>query len=166
MEFKLPTELELPQEIQTTHTLHKQGKLHHMLTIRVSLFAALTCITGGVVFYDTIATKLTAELALIVSFAGFLAGVFIFSRIQKARWDEKKEVMRSGRLDILSLILIALYIGLRVATQWYLEHAYRHDAHMISGITFSLIFGLMLGRLTGVLVTIHKTHRGGKIKGK
>ena len=159
MEFKLPTELELPQEIQTTHALHKQGKLHHMLTIRVSLFAALTCVTGGVLFYDVITTRLTAELALIIALAGFLAGVYIFSRIQKARWDEKKEVIRSGRLDVLSVILIALYIGLRLVAQWYLEHTYRHDAHMISGITFALIFGLMLGRLTGVLVTIHKTHR-------
>ncbi len=160
MELKLPAEL--PEEIQTVTKLHKEGKLHQMLVIRLSLFAALTLITGGIMFFDTLTTKLTAELALVVAFAGFLAGVFIFSKIQAAHWDEKKEVIKTGRLDIASLTLIVMYVGLRLATQWYLEHTYHADGIMISGITMSLVFGLMLGRLTGVLAAIHRTHKEGK----
>lgn len=162
MEFKLPTEIELPEEIQTATRLHKAGKLHNMLVIRLALFAALTIVTGGIMFHNTLTTRLTAEVALSVALGGFLAGVFIFSRIQKARWDEKKEIVRSGRLDIASMVLIILYIAMRIITKWYLEQTYHHDGTMISGVTFSLIFGLMLGRLSGVLATIQKTHREGK----
>ncbi len=151
------------EEIHTVHTLNKQGKLDSGLRFRLTLFTLLAAIFGVEVL-NNIFTKGVVWYSLVVPFiVGFLFGVFVLARINRIQWDKKKRMMTVGRIDFLSIIILLIYWAIRFDADVLLSPFY-HNIITITAATLSLVFGIMLGRLSGVFRKVHAVHTTRKKK--
>jgi hypothetical protein len=147
------------EEIETTHKLNEEGKLHRRLRIRIAIFIAIIVTFGALGLYDFLTKKISIQAELGVVCVSFILGIVIFSKMAKVTWDAKKEVMNIENLDITGFVILILYIIFRIQSKIYLEHTYDNIA-IVTGLTFSSIFAGMLGRLIGIFVLIHETKNG------
>lgn len=138
--------------------LEKAGKIHKQLQIRLYLLGLIAVVVLGILIYD-IAWKGLVFLPM-MGFAtfGFLLGFFVFTRMSKVTWDEKKEMVKLGRFDVVSFLLLAGYIGYRISIEFYLKYQY-HDALFVSGASLAMLFGGMFGRLIGMVWAVARVHK-------
>ncbi len=153
------------EEVQTVHTLNKEGKLDKGLRIRLALFISLAIIFGMELILD-IFVKKVAWYSLIVPFVlGFIFGLYVLSRLNSINWDKKKRMVTVGRIDVVGITILVAYWVVRVDAKYLLSPFY-HSILTISGATFSLIFGIMVGRLSGVFRKVHQVHQDSRIRRK
>jgi len=145
-------------EISTVLNLHKNGRLSRRLVLRLVFLGLISTASFLIMVYDMIFVGLPFTFGFFGAMIGFTLGLFLFSRIFTQKWDEKKETIITGRIDIWSTVLFVFYWSSRFITQNILEHTY-HNARIVSGLTFAIVFGLTLGRLSGVLSSIHKMNK-------
>lgn len=145
------------EELETARTLVREGKLAKSLRVRLIVFALLSILFGAAVLFDVFSYDFNISLALGFSSVSFLIGLFLLSRLNPVSWDKEREVMILGRMDVFGFILIALFFLLRISMNQMLEDRY-HSVIVVSGVTYSIVFGLMFGRLIGILATIHRVH--------
>ncbi len=150
------------EEIGTIRKLNKQGKLDRPLRLRLALFVALVIIFGLIVSND-IFIKGVKWYSLVIPFVvGFPLGFFLLSRTSEVTWDRRRRIMKVSQLDLFGVLILLLYWIVRlVGAKYFLEHFY-HNVLTISGATFTLLFGMMLGRLRKVTLSIHDLHESRK----
>lgn len=145
------------EEIGTTVALAQDGKLHKMLQTRIALNGILFLIFGGIGVYDLF-LNINPIIPIISFVFGFGLGAFLLSQVIALGWDEKKEVIRAGRIDLFGIGILVLYVLFRIIFREYLISNYT-NAEKISGITFLSLSGAMLGRFISSSYTIHKIYK-------
>jgi hypothetical protein len=145
-------------DIKAIVGLNKEGKIHKNLILRLRIFAVLVLVFFGLVAYDIVAKGLPALPTIMMITAGFLLGRYVFTRMTVITWDEEKEMLIMGRLDLAGFGVLILYLITRYSTHWLLAHIY-HSVFLITGLTFASIFGGFLGRFEGMLEKVLKTHK-------
>lgn len=140
--------------VQTVRVLYRENKLHQALLVRVSFLALMTLVTLLTVLNDVLFRRLPALPSIFFIIAGFLMGYFVLSRALRFTWDEHREVIRIGRVDLLSIIIIAAYIIIRFRSEQYIANQFT-GTFLVSGYTLSSFSGVMLGRFLGALKHIH-----------
>ncbi len=146
------------EEIQTVHKLSRKGKFDTPLTVRLVLFIALVLLFGALVF-DDIFFKGVLWYSLVVPFiVGFPFGFYVLSQMNEISWDRKRRIVTVSRIDVFGIIILALYWAIRLFGAKYFLQQFYHNVLTISGATFSLFFGIMVGRLRKVFLTIHSIH--------
>lgn len=146
------------EKIQTVFGLHKERKVHKKLIIRLGMFAVLTVVFFGIALYDVLLRGLPWIPMLVITVLGFLFGRYFVVKMMKISWSETEQIITVNRIDRAGFGILIIYILVRLSTHWLLEHIY-HDVLLISGLTLSSIFGVFLGRLSGMLSHIIKVQR-------
>jgi hypothetical protein len=71
------------------------------------------------------------------------------------QWNEEKEVVQTGRMDVFGYGILALYvlfeIGLRTTLSRYIPASE-------TALLFSGIFGVLFGRVIGMVIEIHRVY--------
>ncbi len=148
MHFKLPL----------IENLHKEGRLHKRLVVRLIMFVIILFIIGGVLGYDILFKGLMWMPVVGFASFGFILGFFVFRHITKITWDEEKEVVSIGKFDVASFIILIIYVAYRVLVKLFLESHFT-SAIAISGFSLAILFGGMAGRLIGTRHAIKRTHQ-------
>lgn len=148
----------MQEELETIKDLHKKGKLDKRLVWRLVILAIASTITFCVLLYDLLWQNL--EFFPVVGFVllGFIFGYFIFMRMNKVMWDEEKQIIAMGRFDMITIVLIILYVLYRIGIDKYLAGKYE-DAFEVSAYSLSTLFGGMIGRFLGTFYAIDKVHK-------
>jgi hypothetical protein len=138
--------------------MEAEKKIHKKLKLRLIFLGGVTTVIAGMLAYDLLFQGL--RFIPVIGFAsfGFILGFFVFTRMNKIAWDEEKEAINIGKFDMVSFILVALYVAYRISIEYFLKSHY-HNAISISGFSLATLFGGMVGRLIGMVWTIERTHR-------
>jgi len=137
--------------------LVREGSLDRKLKIRIFIFALIAALCGALVLYDIISYKLHLIAPSVAAVGGFLVGYALLARINPISWDEEREVVVLGRIDAFGIAVIAIYVAIRILTKSMLEEQ-AYNVITISGVTYASVFGIMVGRLFGMLKTIQRVH--------
>ena len=143
--------------LATAHTLYQQGKLDLKLRLRLIYFIVLTLAFGGITIYDVIVRDVN-WLPLLIGWAvSFVLGRRLLTQVVPISWNKKKRLMVAGSIDAMGIILLTAHIVLRYVAYWYLEHTYSNIT-LLSALMVATLFGVFLGRLMGMLATMHEIH--------
>lgn len=145
-------------ELQEFNTLEKTGKIHSRLRNRILFLIGVGTVSTGMIVYDIFFRDL--EPLGVVGFAsfGFILGFFIFNKINKLTWDEDEEVVKIGKFDLATFIILAGYIIYRILIHVFLENAF-HKAILVSGYSLATLVGGIIGRILGMIWLINRIHR-------
>jgi heme/copper-type cytochrome/quinol oxidase subunit 4 len=135
--------------------LRSAGLLHHRLLTRVRLLSAISVllIVGAIV--QTFRYNLNVIILIGIAAIAFVLGLLLFSQMNKPKWDEEKEVIATGRMDIIGVAVLVLYIIAEISFRTLLKAEYAGTA----GMTAYLFMGIgasLLGRSIGTLIGVHK----------
>lgn len=126
--------------------MHIDRKLIFRLRIFLVIVLVLTCL----MLYDVLQGIIDIQLA----FGGFLLGLFlgfIASRMFIIHWHEDNAKVVS-RLDAIGVTILLFYMVISLSRTWIFEH-WIHGS-TLTAFTFSILAGIMLGRLLGMLFKI------------
>jgi heme/copper-type cytochrome/quinol oxidase subunit 4 len=145
-------------DLSLLRTLKADGKLHKRLLVQIRILSIISVILLGVVAYNVVVYGLSAWLALAIAAVSFLLGLFVFSRMNTIVWNEEEEIIKTGRMEILGFVVLALYVGFEIGLRTLLNaefpHSFAATAYLFAGIGASL-----LGRSLGTLIAIQKLDR-------
>lgn len=135
--------------------LKTDGKLHKRLVFQIRILAAVSLGMLAIVAYNIVVNGLNVWLCLAIGVVSFLLGLFVFSRMNALVWNEEEEIIKTGRMEVLGFVVLALYIGfefgLRTLLNAEFAGTFAATAYLFAGISCSL-----LGRSLGTLVAIQK----------
>lgn len=136
--------------------LRQEGTLHTKLLFRVRLLFIISFILLGVVAYAVLSTAAYLLVVVALAVIGFLLGLYVFSRMNVVNWNEQEEILEAGKMDLLGYLTLALYIIIEISFRTLLKEYYPASAtaYILAGV-----FGTILGRAVGTIVTIHKVFR-------
>jgi len=139
--------------LKEVEALRKVGKLHTRLIIRTAILLSVSLALGGIVVYNLLFKGVDFFTVFLIVLLGFILGFTIFSRINTVGWDEEKRIVQTGRMDVLGIAVLILYIGFDIYSKNLLQ-----DAYPASSSTFllAILFGTLFGRAMGTIVDIHK----------
>lgn len=125
---------------------HLRRHVHARVLSQLAIIGVVSLGLFAAVIYDSLMGQIGAWLAL----AGFAVGLaigFAVGRIFKLAWheDTRKVIMN---LDRMSFVLIAVYVAFRIFGNELLSQYLQGAA--LSALTFSLLSGILLGRLVSV----------------
>jgi hypothetical protein len=146
------------KEIKAARELSKEGFLHRKLVFRLFMLGAISLISLGILLFNIFERGLNPNVASGLACAGFLFGVWIFYRMNPVGWDEKGELLIVSKIDRAGFIILGIYIVLRVAVRFYIEHLY-HSVVILTGLTMAIVFGVAFGRLIASLSAIRSAHK-------
>ncbi|MFA7285263.1 MAG: hypothetical protein WC011_00235 [Candidatus Paceibacterota bacterium] len=144
-------------QIETVEMLKKAGKLERKLVYRIIMLFFITLITFVMLVYDLFLNNLNLFGVVFFSIFGFVLGFYIFTRMNKVVWDQKREIVAMGKFDLTSFVLVLIYIAYRIEVGLLLKDYYG-DGFEVYGFSLATIFGGMLGRFIGTFYSIHKAH--------
>jgi len=140
---------------QSVKTLKEEGKLHTRLVFQIRLLTTISAVLLAVVAYQVFVHGIDLMLTLGIATLGFILGLFIFSKMNKLVWNEEEEVIKTGRMEILGFVVLALYIAFEIGLRTVLSNEFPGSfaaiAYLLAGMGSSL-----LGRSLGTLVAIRK----------
>ena len=144
--------------------LRDAGLLHRRLITRVRMLSAISVllILGAVV--QTLRYNLNLWILIVIAAIAFALGLFLFSQMNKIKWDEEKEVIATGRMNIIGIAVLVLYIIAEISFRTLLKAEYAGTA----GMTAYLLMGIgasLLGRSVGTLIVVHKFAKQKGIEG-
>ncbi len=143
------------QLFQSVKALKQEGKLHARLVFQIRLLSAISLILLGVVVYQVLVHGIGLALTTGIATLGFFLGLFVFSKMNKLVWNEEEEVIKTGRMELLGFVVLALYIAFEIGLRTILNNEFPESfaavAYLLAGIGSSL-----LGRSLGTLVAIRK----------
>lgn len=135
---------------------HLKKHIDPKLSIRLRMFFVIVLILIGLMLYDVFEGVLSIYLAL----GGFILGMivgFFASRMSLIHWHEESAKVVS-RIDAIGGVIMALYIIFAILRKWIFE--YWLQGATLTAFTFSIIAGMMLGRLFGMHLNIRKVLLG------
>lgn len=147
----------MKEALKTIFVLFKEKKLHGRLIFRLIYLFCLSLIFGYITLHDIFVGGIHWYVSMGVFCAGFIVGISLYSRIFPIMWNEEREIVAVERIDTTGVVVLIVYIAIRVWVKFFLEEHYR-NVLLVSGITFASLFGVMIGRLIGALIAIHRTH--------
>jgi len=141
--------------LETLRQLHKSGTLYRRLLTRIRILTIIGLIVLAIAVYDIIKDRLSFILFLLILVLGFVLGFFIFSRMSTVVWDEEREIILAGRLDVTAVIVIVLYILFDIGIRQFF-HAELDGISEITGYVFSAIGATLIGRSIGTRIAIYR----------
>jgi hypothetical protein len=131
------------------------GKLHSRLLGRIRMLGIISVLLIAFGIYQTLRYGHIVWVAALIILLAFLLGLFVFSKMNGVVWDEEKEIISTGRMDIAGFAILLVYIGAEVGFRTLLKAEYAGTlattSYLLLGIGSSL-----LGRTIGTLVAIQK----------
>ncbi len=143
------------EELQIADELHKEGRLDKKLKKRLRVFELLSFIFGLITVYDILFEGFYWFHVFLVVSVSFLFGFLILSRINKAVWDKKRQVMVAGKMDVWAILLFIFYISSRIISDVYLHDFFDGNLADVFAYTFFSAFGITLGRFVGTLTSMY-----------
>lgn len=141
--------------LREIRALRDEGKLHRALIVRTRILIGISAILLGVVVFNVLTRDADWRIASALLVIGLPLGGFVFSRMNVVQWNEEKEVVETGRMDMLGYVTIALYIGFEIALRTFLKDAF--PAHPIAYLLAAIV-GTLLGRVFGSLYEMHRVY--------
>lgn len=141
---------------------YRIGKLHRKLIIRITILIGIVLFTTLVLLYDVFLRNLPLLPVIICSVLGMLFGYFVMSKMRTVTWHEHEAVLTMAGLDVVGLLILILYGAIQIVARRYLSEEYQ-DAFHISGYALALFWGIMFGRLQGIvqrIETLFRTENG------
>ena len=131
----------MPKKPLRKHAHHVDKKLR----FRLRLYSIISLVMLGIVLYEIFQNTLPLEFAVVGIFIGLFVGI-ISARMYHLSWsrDAKKIV---SRLDMLGIIILAVYIVFAIFRTKLIS--YFVQGPVVGAISFSIIAGMMLGRVVG-----------------
>lgn len=145
-------------ELKEFNNLEKNGKIHGKLRNRLIMLVLIGTVFLGVIVFDIFFKDL--EVLGVVGFAcfGFILGFFVFTKINKITWDEEEEVVKLGKFDLATFVILGLYIGYRFSIHIFLQASFQ-KAILVSGYSLATLVGGIIGRVFGMIWNINRIHR-------
>ena len=140
--------LQIPKRKEHHLEKHIDRKLYN----RLRIFFVIVIILVGLIIYDVLGGVLNIGLAL----GGFALGLvvgFFASRMFLIHWHEENAKVVS-RIDEIGFVVMLLYIFFALSINWIFGHWF-HGA-VLTAFTFSILAGVMLGRLLGMRLNVRK----------
>ncbi len=139
-------------KIPKTKEHHLKKHIDRKLFNRLRIFFVIVMVLSGLMLYDILKGILGIELSLGGFILGLLPG-FIASRMFFIYWHEENAKVVS-RLDAIGIVILLLYVAFALSRKWILGHWLSGAA--LTAFTFSILAGIMLGRLLGMRLNIRK----------
>lgn len=139
--------------------MHKEKREHvrkHIdkkLTRRLKMYAIISLIIIGIELYYIITGGIERYIAIGLFMISILLGI-IFSRMFSIFRDDNVQQVVS-RIDTIGWFILGFYILFSIARQ-YILNSFAIESGLIFGATFSIVAGLMLGRVLGMKKKIVK----------
>lgn len=122
------------------------------LLIRLRIYSLIFLAMLGVVVWDVARTNIGILLALLGLIVGMLLGS-LASRMYRLSWDETSSKV-IARIDWLGFVILVLYIAFAVFRNRLFGYWLQGAA--LGAFSFSVIAGLMLGRVAGTVRGIRR----------
>jgi hypothetical protein len=136
-----------------THKTHIARKyVHKRLLVQLVIFAIVSVVLFGVVVFDVLQSNINLiwiALGIVVGLGVGLAAGRMFS----IKWHEDTQKVVMG-MDKMGFVVLALYILFRSFGDSFLSN-YIHGP-TLSAFTFSMLDGIMVGRLLSMYRSIEK----------
>ncbi|MDP1625460.1 MAG: hypothetical protein Q8L64_06970 [bacterium] len=140
-------------------TLRRKGKVHTRLILLVYGLIVLALAMAAIISYN-IAFKGTNSPSVIALIAiGFVLGRYLFARINVVDWDERKEMVKIGRMDILGFIVLVAYIAFDFILKYFLNGLYGDP---VGVFLLAAVFGTFIGRIAGLVSEVHRVFKESK----
>jgi hypothetical protein len=139
---------------ETLRSLKSEGKLHNRLLNRIRILSVISLTLLVVALYQTWKGVLNGWVALGISLVAFLLGLFVFSRMNRVEWDEEKEVIALGRMDMFGFAILLLYIVFDFGLRKFLNIEFGKTA-VATGYLLGAIGASLFGRSVGDLKAVH-----------
>ncbi len=146
----------LPNIFKEVRVLRQEGKLHGALVNRTRILFVISLVLAGIVIFNILFRTADPLVALAIAIAGFVLGLFVFSRMSPVNWNEEKETVQAGKMDKLGYATIGGYVLFEIGLRTLLSSAFpvSATAYLLAGI-----FGTLLGRSVGTVVEIHNVFK-------
>lgn len=145
------------EELDTVLELHKEKKIDWFLRFRIATMAVVAFVFGATVVRDIVTYHANPWPVLWFVPLGFCAGYFWFYRMTAIHWDEETKSMKIKRFDSVGVIVLMLYGISRLLLKFVLE-AEISSVIGVSVATYSVVFGLVVGRMFGLFRVMHRLH--------
>lgn len=143
------------ESLKLVQDLRRAGQLHKKLVFRTWLLTIISVLLMAGVVYDIVRYGISIYLSLGIGAVAFLLGLFVFSRMSSVEWDEAKEVINVGRMDILGVVVLIVYIG----SEMWLRNIISVHYGDVAGSVGYLLMGIgasLLGRSVAVIVAVRR----------
>ncbi len=146
-------------EIITVNQLHKNGRIHKTLTLRIITIGVVSLVFLGMLISGFIVNGISfIGASIIFVLIGFPLGFYVFSKIFKIKWDREKRIIKVRKFDPVGILTLALYGIFRWYLGTVLGYFYHEDAIFISSVSLALLFGITLGRFVSMMMIVNKIH--------
>lgn len=142
--------------IKELHALQEEGKLHAKLILRISILFGISFATGTAVLYNILFRGAEWWIATLVALVGFIAGFFLFARMNVVKWDEGERLLTTARMDIAGFAILVLYVLFELGFKIFLNDFFPAEA---SAFILAAVFGTLFGRAVGTMFEIHRVYR-------
>ena len=133
---------------KTISDLKNDDKIHSKLLKRTRILTAISLILVGITIYEIVRYDISVVLSAGIAVVAFLLGVFVFTRMNTLVWDEENQMISTGRMDIIGVLIIFLYIGFEVSLRTIIDGQF----DMVAGSSGYLLIGIgasLFGRSVG-----------------
>ena len=133
---------------KTISNLKNNDKIHSKLLKRTRILTAISLILVGITIYEIVRYDISVVLSAGIAVVAFLLGTFVFTRMNTLEWDEENQMISTGRMDIIGVLIIFLYIGFEVSLRTIIDGQFA----MVAGSSGYLLIGIgasLLGRSVG-----------------
>ncbi len=136
--------------------LRREGRIHRKLIIRISLLSIVSIILAGIVFFNVAFKGVGIMMSVMLAVVGFVLGRYIFFKMNVVSWNEKEEVVGTGRMNAVSYVVLALYVAFEIGLRTLLGEFFPTNAmiFLLSGVS-----GMLLGRVVGTIIEIHGVYK-------
>ena len=101
--------------------LYSQGILHKKLLFRVGILGVISIILASIVIYKFFTREVDPLLAILLAVIGYTLGYFIFARINVVEWNEEKEIVQAGKMDLIAYVTLGFYIAFEIGFRTLLK---------------------------------------------
>lgn len=135
-------------------TLRKHARhVDKKLKFRLKIFIIVATVMFGVVLYDIFTNILPLEFAMPVILVGLVVGI-ISARMYHLSWSHDAQKIVS-RLDSVGIVILIFYLIFAVFRGKLIE--FFVQGPVVGAVSFSVITGIMIGRVLGTRGAILKT---------
>lgn len=135
--------------------LRDAGLLHKKLLTRTRLLVCISTVLLLIEIYQTIHYGFSFWILDAVIIIGFLLGLFVFSKMNKAVWNREEEVIQAGRMDVFGAAILILYIVFEVSLRSLLKAEFGTSTQATTYL-LAAIGASLLGRSIGTLLSFRK----------
>lgn len=156
MKLDAPTPVDL---IVDKELINLQHKIHRQLKLRLIFYFCVLCIALAIAIYHILQDWVNVFFPAIGLFLGIVIGVYL-SRIHKITWDKRAKKVIS-QMDTIGILMFIVYVVFTIYREQIIDQFIHGPA--VVAVSFSLLAGIMYGRISGVQGKIKEVFREQKI---